>query len=177
MKRLMSFGFAIVIFAVMAGCGQQKEKAAVESSLTRENANFIAELSGINEVPDSVHTMARGEALFRFNLDTTKIHYKLSVTGLDSVLMAHMHLGLADENGPHIAWLYPDSGMTPKLILGPVNGVLAEGLITAKDLVESMQGKTIADLKGLMLKDSTYVQVHTKMHPEGEIRGQIKELH
>ena len=176
MKYLAYFSFVLLILAVIAGCGQQKQKMEPSSSLTMENANFVANLSGINEVPDTVHTRATGQALFRFNLDTTKIHYKLSVTGLDSVLMAHVHLGLADENGDHIAWLYPDSGMAPKLIPGPENGVLAEGLITAKDLIGPMQGKTIEDLKGLMLKDSTYVQVHTSKYPEGEIRGQINPV-
>ncbi|HEX9320215.1 MAG TPA: CHRD domain-containing protein [Nitrososphaeraceae archaeon] len=37
-----------------------------------------------------------------------------------------------------------------------------------------MKGKSLTDLKTAMANGDTYVNVHTKNHPDGEIRGQIK---
>ena len=37
-----------------------------------------------------------------------------------------------------------------------------------------MKGQTLADLKTAMANGDTYVNVHTKDHPNGEISGQIK---
>ena len=36
-----------------------------------------------------------------------------------------------------------------------------------------MKGKQISDLVTAMSNGSTYVNVHTEKHPNGEIRGQI----
>ncbi len=37
-----------------------------------------------------------------------------------------------------------------------------------------MKGQTLANLKTAMANGDTYVNVHTKDHPNGEIRGQVK---
>jgi hypothetical protein len=37
-----------------------------------------------------------------------------------------------------------------------------------------MKGKTLDDLLEQMRAGNTYVNVHTKAHPGGEIRGQIE---
>ncbi len=180
MKR---FGYLSIMLALMIlsfGCGKSGEKgqsaqaSKTSSVLTLQNSDFHADLSGTNEVPDSISTKASGQALFKFNSDSTKLHYLVNVTNIDSVIMAHIHKGSATENGPILVWLYPDTGQHPQLMPGPTNGTLAEGVITAQNLTGPLQGKTIADLKALMQSDSTYVQVHTKQHPDGEIRGQIK---
>ncbi len=176
MKGIKYLGFLFLFAALIAGCGQKKEKETSQTaqSLTKQNSNFVAALSGKNEVPDSVETKASGEALFKFNGDSTKIHYRLTVSNIDSAMMAHIHKGSPSENGPILVWLYPVSGPPPEILPGPVNGLLAEGVITATNLDGPLKGKTIADLKKLMAEDSTYVQVHTKKYPDGEIRGQIK---
>jgi len=87
--------------------------------------------------------------------------------------MSHIHVGSADENGPVVAWLYP-SAPPPALIEGRTNGVLQEGVITKDDLVGQLEGKKLWDLVEMMKNGQTYVNVHTKQNPAGEIRGQIK---
>jgi hypothetical protein len=175
MKYVKYWGVMALFVLFVAGCGGQKEQKTSQAmqSLTKENANYTAELSGKNEVPDSVSTMASGEALFKLNADQEIIDYTLTVSNIDSVTMAHIHLGSASENGPILVWLYPVSGPPPQVMPGPVNGVLAQGSITAANLIGPLKGKTVADLEQLMKEDSTYVQVHTQKYPEGEIRGQI----
>ncbi|HSJ55692.1 MAG TPA: CHRD domain-containing protein, partial [Anaerolineae bacterium] len=67
---------------------------------------FIARLSG--EAPGVV-TEAWGHAVFNLSDDGTVLHYRLIVHNLDDVLMAHIHLAPPGENGPVVAWLYPDA--------------------------------------------------------------------
>jgi hypothetical protein len=173
MRQIMYFGLIIFALVFFAGCGKQKKKQTPQS-LTKENANYTADLTGTNEVPDTVSTLAKGVAIFKLSGDGTKLQYKLTVSDIDSVTMAHIHKGSADENGPILVWLYPVAGPPPQVMPGPVNGIIAEGQITTAKLNGPLSGKKVADLKKLMDEDSTYVQVHTKKYPEGQIRGQIK---
>jgi len=52
--------------------------------------------------------------------------------------------------------------------------MVLRGNITDASLTGQMKGQTLADLKTAMTNGDTYVNVHTKDHPKGEIRGQIK---
>lgn len=143
------------------------------ASARHGGTSFQANLSGAREVPNPVHTSASGQASFEFNADGTELHYRVEVNDLVDTLMAHIHLGPSGENGPVVVWLYPD-GPPPVLIPGVFSGVLAEGTITADDLVGPLEGATLADLANAMVTQNTYVNVHTVENPGGEIRGQIR---
>ncbi len=136
------------------------------------NDNFVAHLAGRNEVP-AVDTTAQGEAIFHLSEDGTELHYKLIVANIENVLMAHIHMAPLGENGSVVAWLYPD-GPPPQLIPGRFDGVLAEGVITADDLVGPLAGASLNDLIDEIMAGNTYVNVHTEQNPGGEIRGQIR---
>jgi hypothetical protein len=56
---------------------------------------------------------------------------------------------------------------------GSFTGVLAKGSLLEKDLTGPLAGKTFADVTAAVLGGQTYVNVHTKANPNGEIRGQI----
>lgn len=135
--------------------------------------NFVAHLNGENEVPP-VETKAQGQAKFQLNRDGDELSYKLNVANIKNVTMAHIHKAPADENGPVVAWLYPEGGSSPDLIPGRVNGVLAEGTITSDDLVGPLDDKSLEDLISAIEAGNTFVRVHTEQHPGGEIRGQIR---
>ncbi|MBU6409299.1 MAG: CHRD domain-containing protein [Verrucomicrobia bacterium] len=143
---------------------------------------FTAQLSGQQEMP-AVTTDASGTARFYVNQNDSKVHYKLVVHQLTDVTMAHLHLGMIGANGEPIVGLYPKEmssmempsmgiGMT-KEIHGTFNGVLAKGSFTTNDLAGFMKGKTIADLVSEIKQGDVYINVHTKQHPDGEIRGQL----
>lgn len=136
------------------------------------NRNFRANLSGDNEVPP-VETNARGQATFQLNKAGDELSYKLIVANIEDVLMAHIHLAPAGQNGAVAAWLYPEDGPPPELIPGRFNGVLAESRITAADLVGSLAGGSIEDLVVFLQDGGAYVNVHTQEYPGGEVRGQI----
>ena len=136
-----------------------------------KSENFRAHLNGDAQVVDT-DTKAQGQAIFRMSSDGMALHYKLNVANIDGVFMAHIHLAPPDENGPVVAWLYPDAP-PPAPISGDLHGTLAEGTITAEDLVGPLSGNTLIDLIEAIKSGNTYVNVHTAENPGGEIRGQI----
>ncbi len=136
------------------------------------NMNFVAHLAGNNEVPP-VDTKAQGQVIFSLSNDGNSLNYRLIVANIYDVQMSHIHLAPAGTNGPIVVWLYPSA--PPAIpIPGRTDGVLAEGTITAANLVGPLAGMTIADLVSQMKAGKTYVNVHTTAHPGGEIRGQIR---
>jgi hypothetical protein len=128
---------------------------------------FRAHLSGDQEVP-SVDTDASGVAVLRLSGDGDALNFKLIVANIDNVLFSHIHFAPPGTNGPVVAFLF-DGGPT-----GPVNGVLAEGIITADDLIGPLTGLSLQDLIDVIEAGNTYVNVHTLDNPPGEIRGQIQ---
>lgn len=146
--------------------------AGAMPALSRGNSpNFATHLSGEEEVP-AVETRAQGQATFKLSKDGDSLSYKLIVANIEDVLMAHIHLAPAGANGGVVAWLYPD-GPPGILIPGRFNGVLAEGVITADDLVGSLAGEDLDALIAAFENGMAYVNVHTTENPGGEVRGQI----
>jgi hypothetical protein len=131
---------------------------------------FVAPLSGAEEVTlEEVETKARGQAFFQVNQDGTELSYRLNVANIENVIAAHIHLAPAGVNGPVVVFLYG-----PKPINGLFSGVLAEGTITAADLVGPLAGSSLSDLIDELIDGNAYVNVHTAQYPAGEIRGQIR---
>ncbi|MGC2330372.1 MAG: CHRD domain-containing protein [Candidatus Acidiferrales bacterium] len=149
-------GFAL-LFACVAGA---------------QGTRFEAKLSGKNQSP-AVETPAHGVATFRLSADGKSLSYRLSVTDIDNVSMAHIHMGPAGQEGPVVAWLYPSK--PPAVVKkGKFTGLLASGTLMAANLAGPLEGKTIADLVEQIKAGKAYVNVHTEKYPAGEIRGQIE---
>lgn len=139
------------------------------------------QLTGAEEVP-ARDTNARGNAQFTISDDGQSITYRLIVANINNVVASHIHQGPAGTNGPVVAFLY---GPQPAGS-GPLNGVIAEGTITAADLLGPLAGQPLSALIDAMRAGNTYVNVHTNDgvdptntgpgdFPGGEIRGQIRE--
>jgi len=133
-----------------------------------EKGSFNAKLSGGESAP-LVQTTAKGTAEFKLAKNGKELTYKLSVTDIKNVTAAHIHQGKKGKNGPPVAGLFAG----PKKE-GKFSGVLAEGVITEKELMGGLSGKPLTALIKLIKSGDTYVNVHTDGHPDGEIRGQIK---
>lgn len=157
MIRLRYLLLAVVATLLTASIGFSAEKDS-----------FSAKLSG-NEVAPLVKTPAKGDAEFKLVKNGKELTYKLIVTGIENVTAAHIHQGKKWKNGPPVVGLFAG----PKKE-GKFSGILAEGVITEKDLVGSLMGKPLSALVKLIKSGDTYVNVHTVGHPDGEIRGQIK---
>jgi CHRD domain len=137
-----------------------------------QTTTFHATLSGKNQNPP-IDVPGHGTATFTLSSDGKSLTYRLRVTDVDSVSMAHIHIAPQGQEGPVAAWLYPSK--PPAVVKeGKFTGVLATGTLTDASLAGPLQGKTIADLITEIKGGTAYVNVHTTAHPAGEIRGQIK---
>lgn len=147
-----------------------------------QESKFQASLSGKNEIP-AVDSPAQGQATFQLSPDGKSLRYALTVNGATDVTMAHIHLGEPGQAGKPVAPLYPakmssmssdDKMASSDGKKGMTDTVTAKGTITAATLVGPLKGKTINDLVEQIRAGKTYVNVHTKGHPDGEIRGTIQ---
>jgi hypothetical protein len=121
------------------------------------NALFLqAPLSGANEVPPVV-TNASGLASFDFTQSSGSLQFDVSVTGIPSATMAHIHRGPAGVNGPVVFDLLATGGGK----LDPLNALRGAVSLTATQAIS-------------LLNSGYYVNVHTVANPSGEVRGQIE---
>jgi hypothetical protein len=147
-----------------------------------------------------ITTSATGQATFELSPDGQSMNYTLTVSNISNAFMAHIHLSPSMDI---VVWLYPNpntvanGGLTACVAVlangsisscsgykaGSFSGVLAQGTITAADLIGS---NTCAGCTGLSFPTMTtliadieagaaYVNVHTMQNQGGEIQGAIVE--
>lgn len=139
----------------------------------------VAHLSGFQEVP-TLSTSGKGRFFAEVHEDT--IDYRLEYSDLESeVTQAHIHLGRRATNGGVSAFLCsnlddPPMG-TPTC---PPDGGVVTGTIESADVIgPEDQGIAPGEFEELLRaidKRATYVNVHTRVYPAGEVRGQIKSV-
>ena len=128
---------------------------------------FSVSMSG-DQVAPPTNTSVNGNASFRTTAYDTVIKYKIKVAGSSDVTSADIHLGEKGENGEAVVDLLKDSKKN-----GIRQGTSIRGNITTSDLKGSLEGKVLTDLILAMKNGSTYVNIDTPYHENGEIRGQI----
>ena len=169
--------WAVLALAVLA-------VSAAAVAVAANQSNFGTHLKGKFEVPLR-NTDAQGQAIFRVADDGQSIDYKLIASNIDNAFMAHIHMAPSGTNGGIVVWLFPSTAP----VAGPVgsgrhDGVLAEGTITAANLVGALAGHPLSDLLTAIADGNAYVNVHTNDgvdgvntgpgdFPGGEIRGQL----
>ncbi len=116
--------------------------------------SFSVELTGAQQVP-TVQTAATGKADLTYDAATRVVTWSIAFSGLSSpATMAHFHGPAATgANGPVTIWLSkqgtpPDSPITGQATLSPAQ---AEQFAAGQ----------------------WYINLHSKDHPPGEIRGQV----
>jgi len=128
---------------------------------------FTANLSGASVRPTPITTTATGSAQFTYVGDIRTLFFEVDVAGIDSVTLAHIH-GPADTANPAGVALNLFVPAAPK---GPgFTGVLASGVGGELGAPNNM---SLDSLLVLMRNGHAYVNVHTRLHPAGEIRGQV----
>lgn len=174
-----------VIPLVIAGCSHKKGQENgnglndlhINPQLTRASSDFYAvNLSAQSEIPPIYNLDASGKLFLEVNKDTTKIYFALYIDSLKNITKATINYGTEDYNGPAIATLYPARHSLADSLLGRTfSGLLRSSVITEIDLEEgALSGSEISDLVRVIRNDSAYVQIHTKYHRSGAIRGPIK---
>jgi predicted secreted protein with PEFG-CTERM motif len=183
----------MMVFLLAAGM-QLVTSFSFASAAQSSSGTFAAQLSAAS----GVSSQATGNATFQLSPDGQSISYKLVVSNINNVFMAHIHLS---PSGNIAVWLYPSpntvssgdekdciavlSGGSPSSCTGyhagRFDGVLAQGTITAADLSGSdtcagcsgLSPLTISGLISQIESGNTFVNVHTTQNPAGEIQGTI----
>jgi hypothetical protein len=156
MRKLLLLGL------VLMGCCAVVGAAMATNNNTH---NFFAHLSGAEEVP-SRETRAVGQAVCHLNEDGTEIEYTLIIVHIETVVAAHIHVAPVGVNGSVVAGPFPAGG-------GRIDGVLAQGTMTAANLVGPLAGHPLSDLVDAMTAGNTYVNVHTNDGIDPAIHGRV----
>ena len=169
----------LVLAAFLLGLG------VVGAAAAGLNRNWSSHASGSLELPVRA-TDAQAQAIFHLSKDGTALEYKVIASNIENAFMSHIHVGGPDVNGPIGVWLYPSTTPSPgPLGSGRHDGVLAEGTITAANLVGPLAGQSMSALVALLDGGNAYVNVHTNDgiaptntgpgdFPGGEIRANIR---
>jgi CHRD domain len=166
MRKVVGVGAALLLLLAVAGLAP-----------AGNNNNYSVHLDGDTEVPANA-SLATGQAIFHLSRDRASLDYKLIVANLDNPVAAHIHLGPPGVNGPVVAFLFGPAAPGG----GTANGVLAEGTVTAANLVGPLAGQPFSALIEALNSGNAYVNVHTNDGvppagtgpgdlPGGEIRG------
>jgi hypothetical protein len=127
---------------------------ALTSRVEAATTTFTADLKGPTEVPANT-TGGTGTATVTLDPATRKITWNVTFSGLTGpATVAHIH-GPAPvgKNAGVLVWLVPKG----KPVHSPISG---SATLTAAQVSDLTSGQL-------------YINVHTKAHPAGEIRGQL----
>lgn len=106
---------------------------------------------------------ATGGGVFLFNPQTDVLSYAVVYAGLSgNPTMAHFHLGAATTNGPILQTI---CGMPAPTLAGACPSATA-AMISGTWSVPKDEVKSL-------LEGKVYVNFHTTLNPNGEIRGQL----
>jgi hypothetical protein len=115
--------------------------------------SFSVPLTGAQQVPP-VDTKGSGTAHLTYDAATREVTWSITFSQLSSpVTMAHFHDGAQGANGPVTVWLSTKG----KAAASPIRG---KATLTPDQAQQFTAGQW-------------YINVHTKDHPAGEIRGQV----
>jgi len=150
MRRTRAFTMFAIVTAVGVACNDNNS-TGIPAGLEV----YTATLNGANERPTAVTSTATATAII--TVLGNEISWKVDITtAIDSVFAGHIHRGVADSAGGIIQSLSPTAtgiGFT---------GTVANGAIVPPDSVITLMRAGLA-----------YVNIHTKAHTGGEIRGQL----
>ncbi len=135
--------FAVAALACIAWAG----------SASAAPKSFKVTLSGAQQVPP-VKPAGMGTAHLTWNAKTDEVTWRITYSHMTSpVTMAHFHDGAKGKNGSVEIWLTKKG----KPVKSPITG---KAKLTASQAKQFEAG-------------DWYINVHTKKHPAGEIRGQV----
>lgn len=143
------------------------------------------DLGGEHVRPDAESTSAAGSVDLTFmrltgggplggDIILDKMHFEVRLAGIDSVTAVHLHGPAApDAVGTELASLFESIPGT-----GSVTGLLVADSIPhvfgfEHDDDRVTTGASVSYFVSLLDQGQMYVDVHTRTHPDGEIRGNI----
>ena len=152
-------------------------------ALAHGKRTFPTILSGYNETPQTLNSVASGEFKATVSKDETSIDYVLTYRDIgSSVSQAHIHFGRPSLSGGVVLFLCtnltPPAGV-PVPPPCPTNGGTVTGTLTAANVIAvAAQGidsgaAGFAEMIQALRNGAAYANVHTTLRPGGEIRGPL----
>ncbi len=123
------------------------------ASAAAASMSFTVPMTGAEQVPP-VNTAGKGTADLTWDPSTRVVTWDITDSGLTGpVTMAHFHDGARGKNGPVKVWLATKGSPVPNPIIG-------KATLSPTNAQQFEAG-------------DWYINLHTKDHPDGEIRGQV----
>ncbi|HKE42182.1 MAG TPA: CHRD domain-containing protein [Casimicrobiaceae bacterium] len=152
-----------------------------------DQTTFSVHLNGYEETPLTLNTAGSGDFRAVVSQDGTAITYRLTYRDLSSAAtQAHIHFGRPAISGGIVLWLCANTPpITPPITIPtpqacPPFPATITGTLRAADVVASTNGQGIdagaaglAEMIAAMRAGAAYVNVHTTVHPSGEIRARL----
>lgn len=115
----------------------------------------------------------------KFQDDLTRLVYIVNAENIGNVTGIYIYQGDKIQIGTVVLDLINGTRKAKKDVDKVVNitpegrltGTLSIGGATKDDLQGKLKGKSLSDLHKLMVNVTTYISIHTKDFPNGEIRG------
>ncbi len=172
---LVSLAIFVATAQVAPALAEHQGRETSDEHNKVHQVTFRIDLTGSQQVP-GVTTDAFGMATVRLIDNGTAISFLVIVCDIFNVTASHIHVGAAGTNGKVIIPFF-----TNQPLFSSPHGcrTLAEGTRTAADLNTNADPsvKNWNDFVNALLAGNTYVNVHTKANPLGEIRGQLVHEH
>lgn len=171
--------------AIAAVIGATVIAVASSSAATARGGqdDFRERLIGYQETPLALSTSGNGQIRIHISERRETIFYRLSYDDLEGdVTQAHIHFGAVAQTGGVSAFLCSNLGNGPAgtpLCPGPDGTVT--GTITPDDIIgpaaQGIAAGEFDELVDAIQAGAAYTNVHSTLHPVGEIRGQFESGH
>jgi hypothetical protein len=191
-----SLASALAALTLGAICSSAPQAASNDDN-DRSRGILSTRLSGFNEVHfvpgppaalrGAVSTKGNGRFRMAINERDNTIDYELNYADLEgTVTQAHIHFGQAHTVGGIVVWLCEtDRNPAPAAVAaatppcsqdtsgGPVTGTITPAQVLAV-AGQGINAGEFDELVRAIRAGATYVNVHSSLHPPGEIRGQLR---
>jgi hypothetical protein len=163
---LLGLGSAIATGHGGGGGGGGGDKGDHHDGHKKGSAALFAELSGRNEISMTTGERGAGDpdgfGSATVTFDGAQVCFGITVANLDAPVMAHIHKGAKNENGPVVIGLTQPATGDPGASSGCVALNTPELAATAAD-IQAHPG-------------AYYTNVHTTAFTAGAVRGQLMRL-
>ncbi len=146
MKNTVRFSVIVVLLFVLFSCSSDYNNS---SGNPNYDVTYKASLDGASEVP-ATPSLNKGSATLVYNTSTKKFTINVQFTGFTAI-SGHVHKGAVGQSGPAI-FPFPPNPTSPINYTSPV-----------------LDASQAADLNANLY----YVNIHSSLYPDGEIRGQL----
>jgi hypothetical protein len=126
-----------------------------------------------------VNTNAIGFVGLKFQDDTTRLIYNVNLDNIFNVTGVYLYHKSGDNNRTEVLDFMKETKESNEEFHevlditkeGNVTGTISYGGVTKNDLGGHLKGKSLSDLRDLIIEGKMYIGVNTRNYPDGEIGG------